>query len=133
MHLATLMHSNHVTCIIGVSKGVRFVKGGEISSNGASRPPSPPFNETLHIPALPPFALIPKSSFYTFHHVKVVFFAPVINKEAKSESTIGRFERNWSYKPREKHNLHRPFTLFHDCSTQGRTRPVIIGGAELVM
>ena len=46
MHLATLMHSrlchllyNHVICIVGVSRGVRFVKGGgEILSRGAAAP-----------------------------------------------------------------------------------------------
>ena len=54
MHLATLMHSrschllyNHVICIAGVSKGVRFVKGGEILSRGGGCPPSPPLNEAL--------------------------------------------------------------------------------------
>ena len=42
MHLATLMHSNHVICIVGVSmgivgvsKGVRFCQGG----GGAATPP----------------------------------------------------------------------------------------------
>ena len=43
MHLATLMHShllyNDVICIVGVSRGVRFVKGGEILSRGGGRPP----------------------------------------------------------------------------------------------
>ena len=53
MHLATLMHSrlcyllyNHVICIVGVSRGVRFVKGGKILSRGRLPPFDP--NEALH-------------------------------------------------------------------------------------
>ena len=34
MHLATLMHSNHSICIIGVSRGRDLSKGGEILSRG---------------------------------------------------------------------------------------------------
>ena len=34
MHLAALMHSDHVICIVGVSRGVRFVKEGEMLSRG---------------------------------------------------------------------------------------------------
>ena len=32
MHLATLMHGNHVICIVGVSRGMRFVKRAERSA-----------------------------------------------------------------------------------------------------
>ena len=47
MHLATLMHSNHVICIVGVSRGVRFIKGARFRQRGG-RPPSPPsLNEAL--------------------------------------------------------------------------------------
>ena len=59
MHLATLMHSrlchllyNHVICIVGVSRGVRFVKGGRDFVKGGSRPPSLPLNEAL-VPMIP--------------------------------------------------------------------------------
>ena len=41
-----LMHSNYVICIVGVSRGVRFVKGGEILSGGTT-PLCPPFNGAL--------------------------------------------------------------------------------------
>ena len=55
MHIATLMHSrlchllyNHVICIVGVSRGVRFVKGARLCQGGrdfvkgGSRPLRPP-------------------------------------------------------------------------------------------
>ena len=38
------MHSNHVICIVGVSRGVRFVKEGRDFAKGG-RPP--PLNEAL--------------------------------------------------------------------------------------
>ena len=42
------MHSNHVMCIVGVSRWVRFVKGGEIlSTEGQPLPFAPPLNEAL--------------------------------------------------------------------------------------
>ena len=48
MHLATLMHCNHVICIVGVSRRVRFIKGARFRQRGGGRPPSPPsLNEAL--------------------------------------------------------------------------------------
>ena len=63
MHLATLVHSNHVIRIIGVSRGVRFVKGrdyvkGALCQGGdlsrgklcqGGNHPLPPLNEALFI------------------------------------------------------------------------------------
>ena len=53
MHSATLMHSrlchllyNHVICIVGVSRGVSSVKGGQDFVKGGGHP-SPPLNEAL--------------------------------------------------------------------------------------